>query len=119
MDITLQRIIAELKAKQKKKIELTDHLGLVNSAFGNWVSGRNKSYRKYIHGIADFLGVSVEYLKGETDQKEKPSIQMDEGREMNTIRIAGRDGTYIERHLTDEQIDLFKRMIEQMPEFKD
>ena len=119
MDTMLQKIIDELKLQNKNQYELTDYLGVTHNVFGNWKANKNQSYRKYIHGIADFLGVSVEYLKGETDQKEKTSIQMDEGRETNTIRIAGRDGSYIERHLSDEQIDLFKRMIEQMPEFKD
>lgn len=78
MDITLARIIEELQIQQKKKIELTDHLGMVNSAFGNWVAGRNYSYKKYLHAIAEFLGVSVEYLRGETDQKKKPLVNEDE-----------------------------------------
>lgn len=77
MDLTLERIVAELKEKGLKKTDLTTHLGMVNSAFGNWLAGRNTSYHRYLHGIADFLGVSVEYLKGETDQKEKPSILSD------------------------------------------
>lgn len=119
MDITIKRIVDELKAQNKKQTDLADFIGVTGNVITDWKSGRIKSYTKYIHGIADFLGVSVEYLKGETDQKEKPPIPMDEGQEQNTIRIAGRDGSYIERHLTDEQIDLFKRMIEQMPEFKD
>ena len=73
MDITLERIIQELNVKEIKKTELTEHLGFSSSAiFGHWLSGRNSSYKKYIHAIADYLNVSVEYLKGETDQKEKP-----------------------------------------------
>lgn len=73
MDITLERIIEELKIQKKKKIDLTNFLGVVSSAFGNWVSGRNKSYTRYLHGIAQFLGVSVEYLRGETDIKKAPA----------------------------------------------
>lgn len=80
MDLTLERIVAELKEKGLKKTDLTSHLGMVNSAFGNWIAGRNNSYHRYLHGIADFLGVSVAYLKGETDTKEKhpaPSVTDD------------------------------------------
>lgn len=80
MDITLKRIIEELQTQHKKKTDLTEHLGMVNSAFGNWVAGRNKSYLKYLYAIADFLDVSVEYLKGETDEKKKPSA--DNGEEL-------------------------------------
>ena len=80
MDIALERIVNELKLQNKKKIDLTESLGIVNSAFGNWLSGRNTSYKKYLHAIASFLDVSVEYLKGETDIKKppKPSVTDDD-----------------------------------------
>lgn len=78
MDITLKRIVEELKLKKIKKTDLTNYLGFSSSAiFGNWISGRNTSYLKYLHAIASYLGVSVEYLKGETDIK-KPPIENDE-----------------------------------------
>ena len=78
MDKTLERIVNELKLQKKRKIDLTDHLGMVNSAFGHWVSGRNKSYLKYLYAIAAYLDVSVEYLKGETDIKKSiPANQKD------------------------------------------
>lgn len=77
MDITLERIIQELKAQNKKQQDLTDSLGINYSSFGNWKAGRNSSYKKYIHAIADYLDVSVEYLRGETDTK-KPPITKDE-----------------------------------------
>ena len=78
MDKTLERIIYELKLQRKKKIDLTNHLGMVSSAFGNWIAGRNKSYLKYVHAIAAYLDVSVEYLKGETDVKKSiPANQKD------------------------------------------
>ena len=70
MDVTLERIIEELKLKKIKKTDLTDYLGFSSSAiFGNWISGRNTSYLKYLHAIANYLNVSVEYLRGETDDK--------------------------------------------------
>ena len=78
MDITLERIIKELKAQNKLQQDLTNYLGINYSSFGNWKAGRNQSYLKYLHAIAEFLGVSVEYLRGETDQKEKPPIEIDE-----------------------------------------
>jgi DNA-directed RNA polymerase specialized sigma subunit len=78
MDITLKRIVEELKLKKIKKTDLTNYLGFSSSAvFGHWISGRNTSYLKYVHAIANYLDVSVEYLKGETDIK-KPPIENDE-----------------------------------------
>jgi hypothetical protein len=74
MDITLKRIVEELKLNKIKKTDLTNYLGFSSSAiFGHWISGRNTSYLKYLHAIASYLDVSVEYLKGETDIKKPPS----------------------------------------------
>ncbi len=73
MDITLERIIKELKLQNKKQIDLTNFLGVTHNNFGNWKTGRNTSYLKYIHAIAQYLDVSVEYLKGETDIKKPPT----------------------------------------------
>ena len=78
MDITLERIIKELKAQNKTQSNLTNFLGINYSSFANWKAGLNKSYLKYLHAIADFLGVSVEYLRGETNQKRKALINNDE-----------------------------------------
>lgn len=80
MDIVLQRISEELRAKKIKQYELTDYLKINRNSFGNWKSGLNKSYLKYLHAIANFLDVSVEYLKGETDIKKppKPSVTDDD-----------------------------------------
>ena len=70
MDITMQRIISELQLQGKKQTELADYIGVTSNVITDWKSGRIKSYSKYIFAIAAFLNVSVEYLKGETDQKE-------------------------------------------------
>jgi transcriptional regulator with XRE-family HTH domain len=78
MNIVLQRIIQELKEQNLKQKDLTDHLNISENCFGSWKRDANQSYLKYLHAIADFLGVSVEYLRGETDQKEKPPIGIDE-----------------------------------------
>lgn len=123
MDVTVSRIIDELKKQRKRQKDLGDFIGVTQNVITDWKSGRIKSYTKYIHGIAEFLGVSVEYLRGETDQKEKPSTIAGEGqeekRDSNTVLILGRDGTRQERRLTDEQMEALRRMIEVLPDFKD
>lgn len=119
MDITIERIVAELRLQKKSQLELAKHLGVTQNVITDWKSGRIKSYTKYIHGIADFLGVSVEYLRGETDEKRKPPV-IDGGlMAANTVRIAGRDGSYMEKKLSDEQVDLIRRMVEQLPDYTD
>lgn len=64
MDITLERIVSLLKQQGKKQKDLTDFLGITRHAFTDWKSGRIKSYQKHIPKIAEFLGVSTDYLLG-------------------------------------------------------
>lgn len=64
--------------------------------------------------IANYFSVSVDFLLDKTDSSEiKPSEHI------NIIKIAGRDGSYEERALTDEQVELFKKMIAALPEATD
>lgn len=109
---TLDRISILLKQRGQTQKDLTDFLGLTKNTFTNWKSGNNESYKKYISQIAEFLNVSTDYLLGKT---EHPESLGDSIPEKNTIKIAGRDGSYLERRLTDDQLDLIKKMIDQMP----
>ena len=72
MDVTITRIIEEMKLQNKKHADLATYIGVTPNVITDWKSGRIKSYKKYLHAIADFLGVSVEYLKGETEIKNSP-----------------------------------------------
>lgn len=79
MDISLERILQEMDIQGKQQNELGAFLGFsTGNIVTDWKSGRVKSYTKYLHAIADFLDVSVEYLKGETEEKKKPSADNDE-----------------------------------------
>ena len=119
MDIMHQRIFEELRAPGKSQKGLADYLGIKQQAVTNWKQELNTAYTRYIHGIAEYLGVAVEYLKGETDTKEKSPV-IDEGlMASNTVRIAGRDGSYVEKRLSDDQVDLLRRMIDQLPDYND
>ena len=78
MDITLERIISLLPQKNGKpehgaKTIMARELGLPPNIFAEWIGDRNKSYTKYLYQISEKYNVSVEWLKGETDIKEKPA----------------------------------------------
>ena len=72
MNIILERTLSELKLQHKTQSALADYLGVTVNVITDWKGDRVHSYTKYVHAIASFLDVSVEYLRGETDQKEKP-----------------------------------------------
>lgn len=68
--------------------------------------------------VANYLDVSVDYLLGRVDNpspknyNENPSLN-------NTIKILGRDGTNIEKTLTDDEIEVFKKLISSLPDAED
>lgn len=68
---TLDKITTLLTEQNKSQKALTDYLGLKKNAFTNWKSGHTTSYTKYLPQIAEFLDVSVDYLVGKTDKKNK------------------------------------------------
>ena len=61
----------------KTQKQITTYLGLSKSTFSEWLAGRSKSYNKYIYQIADFLGVSPEYLLGKSDDVGTPTAAED------------------------------------------
>ena len=76
MDITLERILSLIAKKPDGKYihgakkEFADNIGLNHSQIINdWEAGRNYSYKNYLYVIAAKYDVSVEWLKGETDEK--------------------------------------------------
>ena len=67
-DPIVTRIEQTLKFQKKTKKELLQHLGLRETNFTNWKYRNGKSYMKYIDGIAEYLGVTVNYLIYGVDQ---------------------------------------------------
>lgn len=70
---TLNKILKELSTTQKTQKELCDFLGIGKQAFSDWKSGKSSSYMKYLPQIADFFGVSVDYLLGKDSPSEQTS----------------------------------------------
>ena len=92
--------------------------------------------------LAQYLGVTTSELLGEptpegqaraaltehlaqevrdrlSDEQKEPIPVVGDGQGRNIIKIAGRDGSLIERQLTDEQVAALKLMLAQLPEVDD
>ena len=85
MDITLERILSLLPRKPDGKFvhgvkkEFAESIGLRGgNLVSDWKAGRSDSYRKYLYEISAKYNVSVEWLKGESDIKEKTVPVVDE-----------------------------------------
>ena len=79
MDITLERILSLIpknengKFKHGSKAEFARNIGYDSGdVVSMWQSGSSVSYKKKLHEISLKYGVSVEWLKGETDEKNPP-----------------------------------------------
>ena len=92
----LTKILSLLKEKGVQQRALSDYLGLSKNTITGWKNGNNTSYKKHLPEIADFFGVSVDYLLG------------------NDIKTEENNFTYalyneITHDLTQDQIDQLKK----------
>lgn len=85
MDKTLERILSLLPRKPDGTLEhgarkeFAQSIGLKNgNLISDWVKGRTASYNNYLYEIAAKYGVSVAWLRGETDEKEKLAVPEDD-----------------------------------------
>lgn len=87
MDIMLQRIIHLIGPKHGATKELADAIGVSPNLVTDWKGGRAKSYTKYAPKIAEHYGVSLDWLSGLSDIKEKPLTVGEELSDMTLIRF--------------------------------
>lgn len=125
MDITLERIRELIPKKPNGEFvhgaikEFADSLGVSGNLVTTWLSGRNTSYKKKLYQIASVYGVSVEWLKGETDER-KPRALVNDGPELTEYldelqnRSEMRMLFSVSRGATKEQIEAIVHMIEAM-----
>lgn len=84
-DPVLHRILEMLQQRGRTDKELVEHLGLSNGAVTKWKYQKSKSYLTHIAAIADFVGVSPNYLlNGEDDEVNLESIT---GREVRLLQM--------------------------------
>lgn len=71
----LSNILQLMKEKNIEQKELSDHLGLSKNTVTGWKNGNNKSYKKHLPKIAEFLGVSVDYLLGNEPYENNEALE--------------------------------------------
>ena len=85
MDIVLERILSLLPKKPDGKFvrgskkEFAQSIGYDSGDIVSmWINGSSTTYSGKLHEISAKYGVSVEWLRGETDEKEKPALKESE-----------------------------------------
>ena len=86
MDIVLERILSLIPRKENGDYvhgaikQFAESIGVKNgNLVSDWIAGRSTSYRRYVYVISAKYNVSVEWLRGETDIKEKAATQEGNG----------------------------------------
>lgn len=78
MDETLNRMLSLIPRKPDGKYvhgakkEFCQRIGAPTNIISEWETGKTKSYRNYLYTVASVYDVSVEWLKGESDEKSPP-----------------------------------------------
>ena len=98
----IDRIDLLLKTQYKTQKELISYLGLCNATYTRWRYENSRSYMDHIEEIADFFGVSINYLL-------QGNIKMlDDDREVG-VETLGADE--IELIMNLRAMDIEKRMV--------
>ena len=71
---TFDKILEVAKAKGITQVQLANHLGVGKQAVSEWKKGRSTAYMQRIGEIAEFLGVSVDYLVGNEEQNDNEKL---------------------------------------------
>lgn len=139
----IKRIELRIAELGMSKADFYKKSGISSASYSHWNTGKYKPTDGKLRSAAEVLGVSFEYLRYGKQEKHYvelfsgaggPPILFSSGSNAenmtstdkrmlrtakNIIKIAGRDGSFIERPLTDEQVELLKAMLNQLPEISD
>ena len=72
-EIVICRTQELLREKGLKKKYLFEKIGKTPVLFNDWKLGKSKPTEQVLLAIAEVLDTTPEYLRGETDKKEKPA----------------------------------------------
>ena len=129
MDKTLERILSLLPHKPDGSLEhgarkeFAQSIGLKNgNLISDWVKGRTNSYNNYLYEIAAKYNVSVEWLRGETDEQPpaqvEPEDELREYLDMLRNRPECRMLLSTVKGATKEEVEANVRLIEALRGFR-
>jgi transcriptional regulator with XRE-family HTH domain len=89
----LTKIENLIKAKGINKKIFLEAMELNKSTWGDWERGSSSGYYKILDKIAEYLGVSTDYLFGITEKPAPPDITPEEALKIYLKHTAGKDLT--------------------------
>lgn len=94
------------------------------TTYVNYEKGLREPTSEVLIQIADFFGVSIDFLVGRKSgsavecsiQPDSNNVIVPSAEKKNVLLIAARDGSYQERILSDQQLAALKAILDQMPD---
>lgn len=111
-----------------KGINMSEAARLLNLPYTTYVGyekGQREPTSEVLIQLADFYGTTVDYLVGRVDSPDSVVEEKNQAQtaaipfkpdNRNVLRLAGRDGSYLERTLTDDQLKALTAILDQMPD---
>jgi hypothetical protein len=129
MDKTLERILSLIpknengKFRHGAKVEFARNIGFASGEIVTmWINGSSKSYNNYLYEIAAKYNVSVEWLRGETDEQQpaqvEPEDELREYLEMLRSRPECRMLLSTVKGATKEEVEANVKLIEALRGFR-
>lgn len=108
----VERLKELLSEREITKNKLLTDLQLGKNSFVNWESRGTIPSGEVLTKIADYFGVTVDYLLGNTGSREKPK-EKTPSEEGEDVVIVSRNGERFVHHLEPQQVKLLEDMIKQ------
>lgn len=106
------------KNKDKKQSELARLLGVRQNTITNWKQNLNNPAAEHLEKIADFFGVSVEYLVTGKEEQSKPTIFFGRGAGLitpaSTNVIIIENGSKHEYTLNQKDLEIVKSLSDRL-----
>lgn len=126
----------------KKPSVVASELGINKSNVSNWKNNGYTPRGEALQRIADYFDTTVDYLMGRTNDPENsdrfgledpadrsldifrdiqkaPTLVSESGQPVNVVKIAGRDGSFMEKRLNDKDLKLLMSYVELLPDADD
>lgn len=110
-------------SRDLSQMDLAKQLKISKSSINMYERGEREPGIETLEAIADYFNVDLDYLLGKSDYANKNEWLLSMGRskekdisQVNVLKIAGRDGSYQERILSDQQLAALKAILDQMPD---
>lgn len=103
-----QKFNALLHDRNVSQKDIASICGVSTSTVSTWSQGQNMPRMDKIEKLANYFGVPKSYF-----------IEESHWQHTNIVRIMGRNGSYIEKRLTDDQVKALQTLIDQLPDASD